>query len=269
MLYFTLNDGHKIPAVGSGTNTYGKENKDYSAPINMDTTELASAIALGYRHFDTAISYRNESVVAKAIRESGLDRSEFYITSKIPGEPEFYASEEATRRGVEQSLEALDTDYIDLYLIHHPWDNNEEILAMWRLLESYVDAGKLKSIGVSNFDEKQLGYLLEHGRIKPAVNQIQSNPNDWNDEIIRFSSENGVYPEAWGPVRGIKNLESPELAAIAAKYGKSPSQVIFRYQLDRGVIIIPKSHNAERQAENLDLFDFTLTEDERATIAAL
>lgn len=269
MQYFTLNNGLKIPAVGSGTNTYGKEDKNYMGAINMDTTELKSAIELGYRHFDTAIAYRNEAVIGKAVRESGIDRSEFYITSKIPGEPEYYASEAATRKGVEQSLEALDTDYIDLYLVHHPWDNNEEILAMWKVLESYVDAGKLKSIGVSNFDEKQLGYLLENARIKPAVNQIQSNPDGWNDDIIRNSTENGVYPEAWSPAKGIKAHTTPELTAIAEKYGKSLLQIIFRYQLDRGVIVIPKSHNRDRQAENLDLFDFSLTEEERAIVASI
>lgn len=182
-----LNTGIEIPVIGSGTNTYGKKNRDYSAPINNDTSEIISAIEAGYRHFDTAISYRNEAVVAKALAESGLERSDFFITSKLPGDPQYTADEAAVRKGVEQSLTALNTDYIDLYLIHHPWENLAEIVATWNVLENYVDQGILKAIGVSNFNEEQLRHLLEHARIKPAVNQIQSHPGNWHDEIINYS----------------------------------------------------------------------------------
>lgn len=269
MQYFTLNNGSQIPVLGTGTNTFGKEGHQYGAPINMDTRELADAIKLGYRLIDTAISYRNEAVIGKAVKESGIDRSEFYITSKIPGEAEYYGSPEATRAGVEKSLETLDLDYIDLYLIHHPWDNHAQILEMWQVLESYVDNGKIKNLGVSNFSEDQLAALIANARIKPVVNQIQSNPSNWNHKLIRYSLDNGVYPEAWGPMRGIKDHTTPELEAIAAKYNKTVSQVILRYQIDRGVIVIPKSHNPERQAENFDILDFELTADEQALIARI
>ena len=144
----TLNTGIELPIVGTGTNTYGKENNDYQGKINGDTTELDQAISLGYRHIDTAISYRNESVIGDAVKKSKLPREEFFLTSKIPGRPEYIETTEAVHQAVADSLNALKTDYIDLYLIHHPWDNNEEIFTVWRILEEYVDKGVLKAIGV-------------------------------------------------------------------------------------------------------------------------
>lgn len=264
-----LNTGIQIPIIGSGTNTFGKENHDYMAPINFDTTEISEAISLGYRHFDTAIMYRNEAVVAKGIAESGIPRSEFFITSKIPGEPIYTRDEAAVRQAVEGSLQALDTDYIDLYLIHHPWDNLAEISTVWHTLEEYVDQGVLKAIGVSNFNQEQLAYLLEHSRIKPAVNQVESHPGKWNTEIVDYSLSQGVIPEAWGPLTRVTDEAKETLSAIGDTYNKSWAQVILRYHLDRGVIVIPKSHNSERQAKNLELFDFTLTPDERKVIASL
>ncbi len=269
MLLFTLNNGLQIPALGSGTNTFGKAGGSYAGEINFDTTELSSAITLGYRHFDTAISYRNEAVIGKAIQESGIDRKEFFVTSKIPGRVEYYGSDDKVRQGVEESLSNLQMDYIDLYLIHHPWDNLEEMLSMWRVLETYVDSGVLKSIGVSNFNEEQLGYILEHGRIKPAVNQIQSNAAHWNNDIIEYSKANGVIPEAWGPMKGISGKTEAALTAIGKNYNKTAAQVVLRYQLERGVIVIPKSHNNLRQAANIDVFDFELSIDDKAKIEAL
>lgn len=264
-----LNTGIEIPVIGSGTNTYGKENHDYMATINNDTTEILSAIDAGYRHFDTAISYRNEAVVAKGIAESGLDRSDFFITSKLPGEPTYTADEAAVRKGVEQSLKALNTTYIDLYLIHHPWENLEEIVATWKVLEDYVDKGVLKAIGVSNFNEEQLRHLLNDARIKPAVNQIESHPGKWNDSIINYALKEGVVPEAWGPLSRVNDQAKETLTTIGNDYGKTWAQVILRYQLDRGVIVIPKSHDHHRQELNLALFDFALTDEQNVIIAAL
>lgn len=269
MKYITLHNGLDFPMLGSGTNTFGKANRDYSGEINYDTTEIESAIQLGYRHFDTAISYRNEAVVALGIERSGLARDDFFLTSKIPGRPEFYENAEATKRGIDSSLANLNTSYIDLYLIHHPWDNLESILAMWRVMESYVDEGKLKSIGVSNFDEKQLGYLLEHGRIKPLCNQIQSHPGHWNDDIVRYSQAHDVVPVAWSPLNRTTAEAKTVLSKIGEAYGKSAAQVALRYQVDRGVAVIPKSHKFEHQAANLDVFDFSLSDDDRKQIAAL
>jgi Aldo/keto reductases, related to diketogulonate reductase len=267
MEFITLTSGTKIPIIGSGTNTFGKENGVFSAEINFDTTELADAIALGYRHFDTAIVYRNEAVVGKAVKESGLPRTDFYLTSKAPADR--LKNEADVRQAVQDSLAALETDYIDLYLIHHPWDNLTEIVAAWHILEEYVDNGTFKAIGVSNFTEEQLSHLLANSRIKPAVNQIESHPGNWNDAIVDYSLANQVIPEAWGPLTRVSEEAQQTLAKIGENYGKTWAQVALRYQIERGVIVIPKSHNKERQALNLDLFDFALTDAEKATIKAL
>jgi diketogulonate reductase-like aldo/keto reductase len=269
MLTFTLNNGLEIPAIGSGTNTFGKENRDYMGTINNDTSEIDIAIKLGYRHFDTAISYRNEAVVALGIKNSGVERSEFYITSKIPGTPEFTKNEDAVEAGISSSLKALDTDYIDLYLIHHPWDNLDEILKVWNVLEKYVYNGSLMSIGVSNFNEKQLGFLLEHASVKPVVNQIESHPGKWNDTIVEYSLSHNVIPVAWGPLSRVSDEAKAALTKIGQRTGKSWAQVALRYQLDRGVIIIPKSHNYERQKANIELEDFSLTNEEKSIISKL
>jgi len=264
----TLNTGIKFPIIGSGTNTFGKVDHAYQGEINGDTTEILMAIDAGYRHFDTAISYRNESVVGKALGESKKARNEFFITSKIPGKQEYYADKEAVKKGVKQSLQALNMAYIDLYLIHHPWDNLVQMLSMWQVLEDYVDQGKLKAIGVSNFNEKELGYLIENGRIKPAVNQVESHPRNWNDVIINYSLAQEVVPEAWGPLTRVSDQAKEKLSEIGAKYNKTWAQVILRYQIERGVVVIPKSHNQKRQEQNLEIFDFKLSDEDKQFISA-
>lgn len=269
MTVVTLNTGIQIPIVGSGTNTFGKVDRQYMGEINDDTTALLTAIEAGYRHFDTAISYRNEAVVGKAIRESGLPREAFFLTSKIPGTPEHTNSERSVIEAVESSLSNLGTDYIDLYLIHHPWENLEEMLLVWGVLEKFVEQGKIKAIGVSNFEKKQLAYLLEGAQIKPAVNQIESHPGNWNHELITFSLENEVFPEAWGPLTRVSDKAKESLTVIGDGHGKTWAQVILRYQIERKVIVIPKSHHVQRQKENLAIFDFTLTQAEREKISQL
>lgn len=269
MIVVQLNTGINIPIVGTGTNTYGKVDRDYNGEINGDTTELESAIAQGYRHIDTAISYRNESVVGDAVKKSGIPREQFFITSKLPGTPEYTQDVEAVERGIQESLDALQTDYIDLYLIHHPWDNLEEMVSVWQVFEEYVDKGILKAIGVSNFDQDQLQYMLDNARIAPAVNQIKSNPGNWNHELVKFSLANEVIPEAWGPLSSVSETAQETLTEIGERYGKTWAQIILRYQIERGVIVIPKSHDSERQRLNLDVFDFELSADDRKTISAL
>lgn len=261
-----LNRGSMIPVIGSGTNTFGKENRDYMGKINFDTTELEAAIAAGYRHFDTAISYRNEGVVGKALEESGLAREEFFVTSKIPGKEEYYKNRQAVIDGIEYSLKELRTDYIDLYLIHHPWDDLEGMLMMWQVLEEYAEKGILKEIGVSNFSQEQMAYILENAKIKPAVNQIQSNPSNWNHELIEYLQSVDVVAEAWGPLSRMEESSIAKLEEIGNKYGKTWAQVVLKFQIDRGVVVIPKSHNADRQKANLELFDFELTDEEKETI---
>ncbi len=269
MQTFTLNNGLRIPVMGTGTNTYGKVNRDYMGDINNDTTELESALALGYTLIDTAISYRNEGVVGLAIKRSGLNRDTLFITSKIPADDVHTKDETCIRNAVDASLKALDLDVIDLYLLHRPLENNEDNVRVWTVLEALVQEGKLRSIGVSNFDVDQLDYLLKRCTIKPAVNQIESHPGLWNDEIIDFCQKNNVFVEAWGPVKKVSDEAKAVLDSIGSKYGKTWAQVILRYQIERNVIVIPKSHKEANQKANLEIFDFSLTDEEKTLIQKL
>jgi diketogulonate reductase-like aldo/keto reductase len=264
-----MNNGYTIPVLGTGTNTFGKEGRDFSGTINYDTTELRSAIALGYRLLDTAIYYRNEAVIGKAVKESGINRSEFFITSKIPEKPEFSGSDELVRKYVNASLEAIDLDYIDLYLVHFPLESNEENLRVWRALEDYVEQGRIRSIGVSNFNQDQIAYLLERARIKPVLNQFLSYPGNPNQALIDYCQANDIIPEAYQSLKKVEPGVKETLMRIATRYGKTWSQIVLNYQVSQGVVVIPKSHNPSHQQDNIDVFDFSLTEDDRLLIENL
>ena len=264
-----MNNGLSIPVIGSGTNTFGKEGNAYMGAINNDTTEIENGIALGYTLWDTAISYRNESVLGLAIKRSGISRDQLFITSKIPGQIEYTKTDELVEEAVLSSLKALDTDYIDLYLIHRPWENQEDIVRVWNVLEKQVDLGRIKTLGVSNFNSVQLDYLLKQSRIKPAVNQIESHPGFWEDDLIDFCQKNGVIPEAWGPITRVSDEAKATLTEIGESYGKTWVQIVLRYQIERDVIVIPKSKDKTRQAQNLDVFDFSLTDADKALIKTL
>ena len=269
MQYVIMNNGLKIPVLGTGTNTYGKKDRDFMGEITDDTTELISAINLGYRLIDTAIFYRNEAVIGKAVKASGLDRSEFFITSKIPQKEDYSGSDDLVKHYVEASLKAIDCDYIDLYLIHFPLETHEDNLRVWRILERYVDEGRLKSIGVSNFNEEQLTYLIEHARIKPVLNQFLSYPGHHNQRLIDFCQENGIIPQAYQSLVKVDEITRQTLIEIAKPYQKTWSQVILNYQVNEDIVVIPKSHSPKHQAENIDIFDFVLTLEDRARIKAL
>lgn len=269
MKYITMNNGLSIPVLGTGTNTFGKENNDFQGKITYDTTELRSAIALGYRLIDTAIFYRNEAVIGKAVKESSLDRSEFFITSKIPAEKEYTETTERIIQYVEKSLQELDIEYIDLYLIHFPLETNEDNLRVWRVLETYVERGLIKSIGVSNFNEEQLAYLLKHATIKPVINQFQSYPGKHNQSLIDFCKANDVIPEAYQSLAKLDKKIKDKLIEIAKPYNKTWSQIILNYQINEGVVVIPKSHNPKHQRDNIDVFDFELMKKDIETIKNL
>ncbi len=267
MEYFKLSNYFEIPALGCGTNTFGKKNHEYMGDLTYDTTELVSAIEVGYRHFDTAVSYRNEEVVGLALEQSGIDRGEFFITSKLPTDKESVKDIHSVQTIIEESLARLRVDYIDLYLVHHPMEDKKETKRVWRMLEGYAGLSIIRSIGVSNFSEKQLEKLLKKAEVLPVVNQIESHPGHWNHSLIEFCQANNILPVAWSPLRGLKDF--PELAEIGQKYGKSAAQVALRYQIDRGVAVIPKSVSPARQAENFAIFDFTLSDEDRKRIGKL
>lgn len=263
-----LNSGHEIDIIGSGTNTFGKENKEYRGAINHNISEILTAIEAGYRHFDTAVSYRNESVIARGLKASGLARDKFFITSKIPINQEMNESSEAIEKVIKGSLDALETNYIDLYLIHHPAEDETNLL-VWKVLERYYKAGILRSIGVSNFSLEQVQYLLDHGDTKIAVNQIESHPGKWQHELIEQLQALDIAVEAWGPLTRVTPESVKVLSKIGESYNKSWAQVILNYQVERNVIVIPKSHNTQRQKDNLDVFDFKLNNQEKALIRGL
>ena len=263
-----LNSGYKMPLVGTGTNTYGKKDNNYQGELTGDFTELENAIELGYRSIDAAISYRNEAGVGETIKNSGIPRDEFFITTKIPKQDEYVATKENVRETIENSLSNFHTDYLDLFLIHHPIDNKEHFKQTWEVLEEYHEKGILKSIGVSNFDKDLLDEMKTFAKVKPAVNQIQVNLKEPNNKLIELLQSLDIVPVAWGPMKATDE-QIEVLTEIGHSYDKSWAQVLLRYQIQRGVVVIPKSHNRDNQAANFDLFDFELTNDDMSRIKEL
>lgn len=261
MDFIKLNSGEKMPIVGTGTNTYGKEGNEYNGELNDDFSALEDAIELGYRSIDAAVSYRNEAGVGKTVATSNVDREDFFITSKIPRDEEYFETKDAVRNTINNSLKNFETDYLDLYLIHHPIENKEYFRHTWEVLEEYYKEGKLKSIGVSNHDQKLINEMEEFATVKPAVNQIQINLKEPNTELVELLQKLDIVPVAWGPMKASDD-QKDILEEIGKNYDKSWGQVLLKYQIQRGIVVIPKSHNKENQAANLNIFDFKLTDDE-------
>ena len=255
-----LANGLEIPAVGSGTNSFAKIDGKYDG----HTDEVVSAIKAGYRFFDTAESYGNEEAVGAGIIESGIGRENIFISTKMRtrnmGQDEASWKPEDAVAAIERSLKKLKTDYIDLYLIHMPWGKPEETREIWKVFEEYYDRGVLKSIGVSNFTIPDLEDLLAHCRIRPMVDQVKIAPGSPNAELVAYMKANGIIPMAWGPLRF--DLDKTHLKVIGEKYGKNWAQVVLRRNFQKGIVSIPKSHSFEHQKENLEIFDFELTEEE-------
>lgn len=268
MEYITLNNGLKMPMVGTGTNTYGKENHEYNAALTNEIPELLSALELGYRSIDAAIIYRNEELVGRVLAESTVPREELFITTKVPGDEEYISSKEATRAAIDNSLKNFQTDYLDLLFIHFPIDDKGQLQNTWEVFEEYYEAGKLKAIGVSNFGKHHLEELNAFAKVKPAVNQIQINLTEPNKDLLAVLKEEGIAPVAWGPMKAEAH-QKEALDEIGESYKKSGAQVLLKYQIQRGVIVIPKSHNRENQASNLDLFDFVLSAEDMKKIENL
>ena len=263
-----FNNGLRMPILGTGTNTYGKENNDYQGELNGNFSALESAIELGYRSIDAAVSYRNERGVGKTVVNSEIPREEFFITSKIPRQEVYFSTKEAVRQTIDSSLANFETDYLDLYLIHHPIENKDYFRHTWEVLEEYYQEGKLKSIGVSNFSQDLLEEMDEFATVSPVVNQIQINLKEKNEELIQVIKERGIVPVAWGPMKASTD-QKIILGQIGDQYDKSWAQVLLRYQTQRDIVVIPKSQNPKNQAANLNIFDFQLTDNEMQEIASL
>jgi 2,5-diketo-D-gluconate reductase A len=252
----TLNNGVDMPILGFGV---------YQIPPDDTERAVSEALEVGYRHLDTAAGYQNEEAVGRAVAASGLPRDELFITTKLwiqrPGESN-------ARRAFEQSLERLGLDHLDLYLIHQPFG---DVYSFWRALQQLNVEGLARAIGVSNFYPDRLVDLAENNDITPAVNQIETHPFFQRQPDQDVMRARGVQIESWGPFAEGRNglFTDPTLTRIGAAHGKSVAQVVLRWLIQRNVVVIPKSVRRERMAENIDVFDYTLTDEEMAAIAAL
>lgn len=253
----TLNNGVEMPLLGFGV---------FQIPDAEECERVVyNAISVGYRLIDTAAAYGNEEAVGKAIKRAGVPRDELFVTTKLWIQD---AGEGPTRRAFERSLGRLGLDYLDLYLIHQPFG---DVYGAWRDMEALYREGRVRAIGVSNFQSDRLMDLMIHNAVAPAVNQIEVHPFNQQTGAHQFLRDNGVQIEAWAPFAEGKHdiFENEVLRAIAEKHGKSVAQVILRWLTQRGVVAIPKSVRQERIAENFAVFDVELSADEMAAIAAL
>lgn len=251
----TLNDGHQLPNLGLGT---------YQLKGGAGFQQILAAIKSGYRLIDSATNYDNEGIVGKAIRHSGVPRSEFFITSKLPGK---YHDYQSARDAIQESLARMGIDYFDLFIIHWPLPKRGLYVEAWQALVDAQKQGLIRSIGVSNFEPEHLDRIIEETGVKPAVNQIEIHPYWVQEDNVLENLRRGIKVEAWSPLgRGSAALKEPVIQKIAEKYGKSTSQIITRWHIDRGIIPVLRSSNPAHQREDLDVFDFELENNEIAAI---
>ena len=252
-----LNSGESIPQLGFGV-------------FEVDPAEteriVGDALGVGYRHIDTAKAYDNEEGVGAAIAASGIDRDELYVTTKLWNSDQ---QRQSALDAFDLSLEKLKLDYVDLYLIHWPSPHRGHYLEAWESLQEIAASGRARSVGVSNFKPHHLQKVLDLGGLAPAVNQIEFHPNFQQRESAAFNAEHGIITESWSPLGQGALVDDPGVAAIAAAHGKTLAQVILRWHIQIGHVVIPKSNRRERMAENLDIFDFELSADEVAAVTAL
>jgi len=253
----TLNNGVEMPILGFGV---------YQIPAEQTEQAVSDALAAGYRLLDTAAAYGNEEAVGRAIKNSGIPREELFVTTKLWVQDA--PAEENTRRAFETSLTKLGLDHLDLYLMHQPFG---DVYGQWRAMEALNREGRVKAIGVANFYPDRLLDLVLNNEVTPAVNQIETHPFFQRTADQELMREHGVQLQSWGGFAEGKNdiFTHPVLSEIGAKHGKSVAQVVLRWLTQRGVVAIPKSVRADRMAENFDIFDFELTDDQMAAIATL
>ena len=255
--FFTLANGVKIPVIGFGTWQI--------PPGDITYNSVKEALKAGYRHIDTAQAYGNEASVGKAILDSGIDRSEIFVTSKLPAEIKSY--DKAVRRAV-FTMKQIGLDYIDLYLIHAPWpwaeigaDYTKENIEVWKAMEEFYESGKTRSIGISNFNVKDIDAILGTCRIKPMANQIKLHIGYPQEEIVNHCVKNDILVEGYSPLATGKLLNNKDIASIAEKYGKSIPQLSIRYVLQKRALPLPKSTHPEYIRQNFDV-DFVIEDDD-------
>ena len=256
MQFVTLNNGVKMPVLGFGV---------YQIPPSDTERAVSEALEVGYRHIDTAAVYKNEEAVGKAIAASGIPRDELFVTTKVWISD---AGEDAARAAFERSSEKLGLDVVDLYLIHQPFG---DVYGSWRALERLNDEGRVRAIGVSNFHNDRLADLIAFNRIVPAVNQVETHPFLQRFADQEFMAGEGVQIESWAPFAEGRNslFTNPTLSSIARAHDKSVAQVVLRWLIQRGVVVIPKSVRRDRMEENFDVFDFELADSDMAVVTTL
>ena len=254
-----LNDGAPIPQLGFGV---------FQIPPAETAAAVKAALDIGYRHIDTAEMYGNEQGVGQGIAESGLDRASVFVTSKLNNG--FHKPDDA-RRAFDGTLSALGSDYVDLFLIHWPLPTlyDGDFVSTWHVLEEFAADGRARSIGVSNFQPAHLDRLAKESVTVPAVNQVEVHPYFGNEEVRAYGREHGIATEAWSPIAQGKVLNDPVIERIANAAGKSPAQVVLRWHVQRGDIVIPKSVWPDRMKSNFELFDFELDGSDMTAISAL
>ena len=254
-----LNDGHSIPQIGLGT-----------WPLNdaQVADAIVAAAQLGYRHIDSAMRYGNEAGVGEGVRRTGIPREEFFVTTKLDGE---FQGEDRAVAGLADSLQRLEFSYVDLLLIHWPKPWEDQFVSTWKTFEQLKDEGLVRSIGVSNFKPEHLDRLAAEGLTVPAVNQIQLSPAIVRADQRAYHEAHGIVTESWSPFGGGNSslFDDPVLTAVGERYGKTPAQVMCRWHVQLGLVVIPKSSDPDRMAQNLDVFDFELTDADLAEIATL
>lgn len=255
----TLNTGDVIPQLGLGV---------FKVDDDVCERVVSDALEVGYRHIDTAMIYRNEAAVGRAIAASGIPRDELFVTTKLWNSDQGAGT---TAAALDLSLELLGLDHVDLYLIHWPAPLRDEFVESWMVLEELHHKGLAKAIGVSNFQPEHLEKVLDAGSVVPVLNQVELHPAFQQREVRSFQEPRGIVTEAWGPLgQGKYELsELPGLTEIAAAHGKSIQQVVLRWHIQEGVIVFPKTVRKERLVENLDIFDFELSAEQMASLVAM
>lgn len=255
----TLNDGHRIPQLGLGT--WPLDDEQVAAAV-------VHAVEAGYRHIDTAVKYGNEEGVGNGIRASGVDRGDLFVTTKLDGQ---FQGQDRAVAGLEGSLKRLGLDYVDLLLIHWPLPQRDDFVSTWKTFERLQAEGKARSIGVSNFKPAHLERLMAETEVVPAVNQIQLSPVITRTAEREFNAKHGIITESYSPLggSGASLLGAPLLTQLGEKYDKTPAQLVLRWHIQQGLVVIPKSGDPERMRENLDVFDFALDPQDLAEIAIL
>ncbi|GAA2734796.1 aldo/keto reductase [Actinocorallia aurantiaca] len=252
-----LNNDVRIPQIGFGT---------YQIAPEETKEAVLTALDVGYRHIDTAQMYGNERQVGEAVRESGIDRGEIFVTTKLNNS--FHAYDDALK-AFDRSLEAMGLEQLDLFLIHWPLPAVGDFTETWSALGEIYRSGRCRAMGVSNFNPPHLRRLMQKSDLVPAVNQIEVHPYLVQDEVRAYDTEHGIATEPWSPIAQGLVLDDPVIKGIADRLGRTPAQVTLRWHVQRGDIVIPKSVRRSRMEENFDIFSFTLTEEDMSSISAL